>query len=452
MQGWGKSGAFIVLFSLLGSPAVAAKSEAKADADAGGLPLHGRLFTDIYVPTKTPAYKRQYNEVSTNAWMLWEPKLDSHASAVINLEARHVAATSGTATSGFSIREGYALYSKSGFELRAGKQIIVWGKSDVFNPINFLEAKDGSRFNPDEEVKRIGAVGLLAGFTPASGNSPVTLQVVWNPKFAESKLLLAESMRPASITVANPRSPEGSVANSETAVRFIYQQASWDFSLAGYYGWNHLPELTRESLSATGQMVALPVYRRQKAVGADFSLTLDDYVFRFEGAHRWAERDRVDPMTKPSYFDIVTGFEQSLWSDFRLQFQVLYKRYPNWADPLSATASAPNANPGVEALDRVANQVLAVFNAQLQDYTQKDRLGSTFRLAYDDPAGNWQAEIFTLYYPRAHELLLQPKFTYAWTENFKTDIGTTQYRGSANSPLGNLKPLSSMFLEARYLF
>jgi len=141
------------------------------------------IFTNFYLPTSDPLGSN-LQQASGSIWIQADPKLTESSSAHFTLGIDEIAASAATTPQlRMRLREGYVGYNRSGFELIAGKIIIPWGKSDVVNPTDFLTAKDYSFFNPDEEVKRLGAIGVSLTWTPGKGDSPMSFTVVSIPVF-----------------------------------------------------------------------------------------------------------------------------------------------------------------------------------------------------------------------------------------------------------------------------
>jgi hypothetical protein len=151
------------------------RSSALAE-DFSIFPLTGRVFGDVYVPTQDPVPQKPLEQLSGSLWLESNPHLGEHSYAKIIGEfdafdgqysfssdlstASHLEAV---------LREAYVGSSKGGFEIRAGKMILPWGKSDVFNPTDYHTAKNLSFFNPDDEVRRVGGSSLEILFTPNEG-------------------------------------------------------------------------------------------------------------------------------------------------------------------------------------------------------------------------------------------------------------------------------------------
>ena len=82
------------------------------------------------------------------------------------------------------LREAYVNAYLGPFDLRLGKQIIVWGRADALNPTNNLTPVDFRIRSPLEDDIRLGNVGARAFLRLA----PVRLEGVWMPTYLATEL------------------------------------------------------------------------------------------------------------------------------------------------------------------------------------------------------------------------------------------------------------------------
>jgi hypothetical protein len=407
-----------------------------AAAEAMGVPVTGRIFADTYIPTRNPS-SNEFRLVSTTLWLEGAPRMGERSSARFVLEGQmfdqklpQLGVTTAAHELRMRLREGYVGYAHEGVEFRVGQQIIPWGKSDAVNPTDYLSAKDYTQFNPDDEVRRTGALSLLWTWTPRKGESPFSLTGVWTRVFPQSRLLIPPVAVPAGVTVQPvPVEPPATLPNSELALKGAYTGSGWDASLSVFRGWNHLPEF------ASSGTTVFQTFHWARALGGDAAVTSGSWIFRAESAYIWTENnDGTDPLIQPTHWDSVLGVERPIGDDFRAQLQFLYRYYPRFTDP----ALSPNP--------------LARVNALLLGYQDQSRPGYTLRVSYALEDEGVETELFTMGNFVGGDYLIRPKFTYAWTEALKTTIGTDYYGGPTDRPLGALREFNSLFLEAKYSF
>ena len=166
-----------------------------------------------------------------------------------------------------ALRELYLHYYGDSFDLRIGKQQIIWGKSDAVFITDLVSPKDLSRFLvPDFEELRLAVTGLRANLY--SGNHQ--LEVVWLPLFTPTVQPAADSLWaptlpfPVQPTFLPSIKPEVNLSNGEYFVRYGWLGSSVDLSLMGGWFWNDTPSFSVVSKTITpGQgLTAISVDRK----------------------------------------------------------------------------------------------------------------------------------------------------------------------------------------------
>ncbi len=429
------------------------RSFSKAEDAPGGPEIAGRIFSDIYVPTTKP-FNNSLRQASTSFWLETHPSFEEAAVAHLvlfgNLIQTDTNVVSGRNTSelDIGIREAYVSYLNGALELKAGHHLISLGKADVIVPTDLFSAKDYSLFNPDSEVNRLASTSLWLGLSPFSGTLPLTFRLYWTPVFPRTKVIYPNNVFAgfSAVNINNENLPVWSLSNSETAFQVLYTGVGWDMSVLAFRGWNHFPELIESSRSGPvlSPIVSLiPSFNRIRALGGDFSLSTDDFVFRFETAFQWTDNNNgKNPIIKASHLDITTGVERPFFNDFRFQLQFVGRYFPKFTKPLDAYEN-------LDAVNRTINRNIAKANSLLSNATVKARIGGTLRLSYDKD--DFEAELFTLAY-KDGDYLLRPKVGYELTQNLKLTIGADYYHGAHDEPLGVLDENNAVFFEGKYIF
>ncbi len=425
--------------------------------------LSGKVFTDFYVPTES-VRETPFRRVSSSAWLEGNSRLGtqtqetfSHFSLAADLaEATATQDTSSQLT--LTLREAYVGAHRDGWELRAGRQITPWGKSDAVNPTDFLSAKNYTLLNPDDELRRKGGTGVLVSWTPLSGNSPLNFTAIWNPIFPQSELLIASQVIPAGVSLSSTAQTQPTtLSNSETAFKVSLNESAWDASLSFFRGWNHTPEynvseVTLAPLTGVPSVTIAPIFHRVRALGGDASTTWDKWIFRAESAYFWTENnDGSQPLLQPSHWDSVIGVERPLGSDFRIQTQFIYRVSPHFAPAESARFSSGNPILSSPQMAPLA-PAIAKANALLLGYQDHARPGATLRLSYTNDPSGIEAEIFALGNFVGGDYFIRPKISYAWSDAFRTTLGADHYAGPEDRPLGALHGYNSVFGEAKVSF
>ena len=416
--------------------------------------LSGRLYTDQYLFTHG-ADSGTLQQSSVSGWLDWDAQNESgFGTRVIAQGDVLLKSISEPSRPEYRLRfrEAYASYLGTGLgtglEVRIGQQIIPWGKSDGVNPTDYFSAKDYTLLNPDDEVRRLGAIAASISYTPNGGESPVSFQVVAQGNYPQTRLLIPSSAIPAGVVFQREADTPGllSTRSLEIGGKISILMPSFDFSVSAFSGFSHAPQYRVEPLA--GGSAVRAYHAPQTSVGTDGSFNLDAYVFRFESAlHMPANGTSADPLfglVQPWHWDSVIGFERPIGSDFRAQMQFLYRWHPYFAAPVSST--------GVPTLDALRTGV-GQANALILNYQRRSNPGATFRLAYAPETSDFSADVFLIgYFSQGQDYLLRPQVSYTPVTNLKLSAGADWYGGNSNRPLGALRDRSDAFFETRWMF
>ena len=437
--------AFRILRIALAFGAVAAGGEAIAGEE--GVSLNGRAYTDQYLFTQG-ARAGNFEQSNLSAWL----DLDAHTAngfgaRIIGQGDVFYRSIEEASKPSFraALREGYASYLGTGFEVKIGQQIIPWGKSDGVNPTDYFTAKNLTLLNPDEEVRRTGAFAANASFTPAVGTSPFTFQLVAQASAPQMKLLIPEQSVPAGVRFERYLdTPLPFRGRYEIGGKISLLKPDFDVSLSAFRGYSHFPQYQLNP----GTLTVSPVYPGQTAVGADASFTARQYIFRFESALLMPDNGKdTDPAAgtvEPWHWDSVIGAERPIGDDFRAQLQFLYRWHLFFPG-----GPAPTGNPLIDQL----RAGIARANSLILNYQYRGNPGATFRLGYSSGHSDFSGDVFLIgYFGYGQDFLLRPQIGYTPVTNLKLTLGADFYGGNASRPLGALRDRSHAFFETRCLF
>ncbi len=409
----------------------------------------GMLFTNAYVALDA-------NEATRRVWQnlygadlqieqVWRELYSGH----LDLNFAHVPTAVDRqfqSRSELRLREGYVRYADEGLELRLGRHVTPWGKSDVINPTDTLSTRDSARFSPRDEDLRLGSDGLLMTWTPSQGSSAWTWTGVWNFHFEDSGLLLAPGGLPENTSLQISPAPAASLENSEFALKSSYFTPEWDGSVSYFEGWDRSPELIFRSYDPLTAHLSLKTqHERVHVIGADYSRAFSQYVFRAETAYSApTEQDQVTPQHRPAHADGVIGVERPFGEKWRVQFQVLARYFPRLANPDAVIGTTP--------LEVAFNQSLGRANARLRSYEDRWRVGETLRVSWGDADTDWNPEIFFLHYGASHELFVRPMLVHRLRPALKATVGADIFSGPTGSAFRQQEVFNSAFVELAYQF
>ena len=411
---------------------------------------------------KEPGINAAYGEVSLQPLV----KAGSWGSAFADLRVRYGQQLENNGLI-VDLREAYASAYMGPVELRMGKQIVVWGKADGFNPTNNISAADFRIRSPIEDDRRIGNVGARGFLT----FNPVKLEVVWMPLYEPT--MYPEFTPTDGVTrFTDPSYPSVSLRNSLIAGRFHLELSSFDASLSYLYGHAPLPGIALESFQVGSttldpmltENAYVQVQRKayqQHVIGGDFSTTVSDWFgLRGETAFRlpvnyknvaWAARPDLQwVLGIDREFGPVSVIAQYLG---RYTFDWEPARPP---DPrgVQGLLALNNNDPADRATAEVGIQN-SLFNTNRILFNQLYQLQSlaSLRLEWKTLHETLSLSALALYNFNTQEWFVGPKIGYQIGGGFNAYLGAELYGGKKDTLMDLIdEKLTAGYFELRASF
>jgi len=226
----------------------------------------------------------------------------------------------------FGIREAYIdIYFKH-FDIRFGRQQIIWGKADGAFITDIVSPKDLSEFLlPDFEEIRMGVNALKIDYY-LNRNS---FQLVWIPVFTPTKLPDKNSIwypqlmdQEIPLTFNDAENVDVNLENSEIFFKYSMLSSAIDFEIMAGYLWDDdfAAHKSPQINPLTGNIVGVdinPEYHRMGVAGGSFSTTLGGTVLRSEGAyymdkHFSTTNMQNEGLMKKDYLHYLVGLDFSI--------------------------------------------------------------------------------------------------------------------------------------------
>jgi len=320
-----------------------------------------------------------------------------------------------------SVREAYAQHYFDGIFVRAGKQQIVWGKSDGLKVLDVVNPQDYREFIlPDYEDSRIPLWSLDVEVPVGEGS----LQLVWVPDrtyndipgtgdlFAfTSPMLVPEAPSGIMVDTMDVRRPDRLFADSDYGARLSSLAGSWDIALSYFYHYTDDPVLYQSLSMETGLSVitVTPEYERTHMAGFSCSNSFGDITLRCEIAW-FSDKYFIADFTqgnngivRSGELDYVIGLDWSGPSDFFTSVQFFQSLLPEDSEGITR--------------DRVENYSTV--------YMKKQFMYQTL-----------EARIMWLHNYNQGDGLIRPRVTYEVTDNMKMWTGSDIFYGSQGGTFG----------------
>jgi hypothetical protein len=364
-------------------------------------------------------------------WLKTSRRLSGHVSFLVEgWTALRGPLQDGEATG--DLREAFVDLKFGRLDVRAGRQIIAWGRADGVNPTDNLSGQDLTLLVPDDADRRLGATAVRASYYVGD----LALTGVWLPEFRGHEFALAAPPPGVSFVRDDERWP-----GDQWAVRVEQTGSAVDWSVSYFRGKDLAPDLAPAGVQTRAEHMSgiLLSHHRVRVVGADMTANLGRVGLRAEGAYVATEDAHgADPFTKNPFVFVVAGADHT-W-DGRLNLNVQYLFRYVMDDPAMPAGGSDVAS------------VVATQQAILNSQTLRAQHGASFRIAYKWLHDTLEAELAAAAYAGPSGAALRPKIVYAVTDDWKALVGAEIFRGETTALFGLLRHNSTGYVELRWSF
>jgi len=337
----------------------------------------------------------------------------------------------------FRLREIYLDLYFNSFDIRIGKQQIVWGKADgvfitdIVSPLNLSEF-----LLPDFDEIRIGVYAAKVDYY--FGNS--TLEAIWKPVYAGNEL-----PGPGSIWYKPPEFPapptfdyskekiNPSLENSEVYLKYSFSSSAIDFDLMGAYTWDQTPGMhvqkqfefdTVTQKPVLKGLLITPEHHRLYVAGGSFTSTIKSFVIRGEAAcyngkyFQTADPLAEDALVQKDYLHYVVGLDYGV-GNLKLSAQFIQKYIMDYDDMMD-----------------------------------EEEFGNTmtFLARYDAMRETLHLELFSYIGLNYGDALIRPKITYDFSDAFSILLGANVFVGDEQGMFGRHNDNSMIYTKIKYNF
>ena len=337
------------------------------------------------------------------------------------------------------LREAYMdMYFKN-FDVRIGKQQVVWGKADGVFITDIVSPLDLSEFLlPDFDEIRQGVIATKLNYYFGSS----TIEAIWMPIFspnlrpdANSVWYVAPDFPVApkfdwSNSTVNP-----SLENSELFLKWSAMTSKIDFELMGGYTWDDNPAMhvhktmAMDTIQGTPTPVLTgisitPQHHRLSVAGGSFSTEMKGLIFRGEGAYyngKYFQTEdplATDALVQKDYLNYVVGLDFSI-KNVKLSTQFIQKYILDYEDGINENEFHNTA---------------------------------TFLARYDMMRETLHLELFSYIGLSDGDALIRPKITYDFDDSFSLLFGANIFVGDEGGQFGQYQDNSMIYAKIKYSF
>ena len=330
------------------------------------------------------------------------------------------------------LRQAYMDLYFDSFDLRIGKQQIIWGKADGVFITDIVSPKDMREFLlPDFNEIRTGITSLKLDYYYGDN----TFELVWIPLFTPTQMPENSSIwsvkpnydLPFSFDYSNA-DVKDKLSNSEIFAKYSLLSSAIDFELMAAYSWDddptfHSEKILNTELGLVDSVVLKPEHHRLSTFGGSFSTTLGDFVVRGEGAYyngkyfQSANSIALDGTEKKDYLHYLIGVDFSI-GDLKLSSQFI-------------------------------QQGILDYN----DYLIKDEFENTvtFLASIDFLRETLNIELFSYVGLNEGDALVRPKLSYDFVDGFEMQFGANLFFGDEGQ-FGSFDKNDMIYTKLKYSF
>lgn len=358
------------------------------------------------------------------------------------------------------LREAYVNTYFGPFELRLGKQIVAWGRADVFNPTNNITPVDFRVRSAQEDDRRVGNIGARAFLK----FEPFRLEGVWMPLYKPTQYppLDMEEI----VAVTEPNFPEPTLDNGLGAARLHLELSSFETSVSYLFGSALLPGVILSGYDV-GEEAEVRVTQspyKHHVIGFDFSTAFGElFALRGEAAYRKPVQQEVNYAIPNPDLQYVVGVDRA-FGDLSVIAQYIGRYTFDWAE-VEASDQDPDILRNIDPDDLATNPLLeAILTSNLTElvaqrnqviFSQRAKVQHSVsaRLAWLTLHETLSISALGMVNMTTEEWVLFPKIGYQITDGMSAYLGAEIYSGPEGTLFDYIEPsLTAGYTELRLSF
>ncbi|HUS86002.1 MAG TPA: hypothetical protein VMW76_02090 [Bacteroidales bacterium] len=358
------------------------------------------------------------------------------------------------------LNEGWvAVYSKW-LELVAGKQIVKWGRADMFNPTSKLNPRDDLYRSPDRGDLDLGNMMLRVRVSPSGF---LSLEAVIVPFYSPSVMPTKVMSVPAFVRIENPGTIITDPEALSYAIRSDFHFRGADVGLSWFDGYNPLPGIRFSGIDIKnwGPPVEAEILLREtpyriNMFGFDGEASLKGTGFRWEMAFMNPPEDNSGPEYVPlPELNWVTGIDRS-FGNWHIGIEYWGKHIGEYSTP-EVSPSFPEADM-LEIFSALAPEEISamirlqissfnrLYNYQIEEYYHS----AGIHLSRSGGTDLFRPELTTVYNFTTGELLLITSVRITPSDGISVTVGGEYWQGPEDSLYDMIhRPLNGLFISLR---
>jgi len=370
-------------------------------------------------------------------------------------ELRRYMATNRVGTQADYVRECYLDIYTDHFDIRLGKQQIVWGETDAFKMLDIINPQDIRHFNQDNwEDSRITLWSAKIDYNPTL-NTAIQLVVVpdirplyWQPYPGRDHPFTPLSQRVLPPFPLDEHRVARNLSNTEWGIRWYQNFGSFNYTLNYFRHWTDTPGIYLDLSKFKINMK----YKRVHSIGGSFSwnftnfLGLSSVVLRGETVLNLKDlqpainygRGGLPETVRSDNWNYALTLQKTFWKPYNLwpsgldtQFYVFQSVILDYEDSKTKRHYlVPQTNAHADEFETIFALIFAAA------YLPGEYLKPQLLVAYKDDGDWW----------------IWPQITYEFTERITGTIAAHIYTGPFDGLLGEFQKSSNVLFRLKYGF
>lgn len=334
-----------------------------------------------------------------------------------------------------NVREAYVKYYAGNVSISMGKQIIVWGRADGYNPTNMLSLQDMLSRSANEDDKRFGNWMLTTSYRVGVFN----FEGVWIPVYESWRIPFDIMGQKFSTPFNQPNYPNFDIKNSSYALRINMLGSKIDGSISYFGGYNPKPAIDGELKNSIPNIQ--PTTYKINMVGADFQTTIGKFGLRGEFAYTQPISNSEFEYLPNSDLQWVIGSDRT-WGNFMVNVQYLGRWVANFKQ-----LEQPND------LSKMFSYILEKQNRMFNSQQHNATHSFSTRLSQKLFQETLDISAFGMYNITTKEFMIRPKISYFITDDMDLSVGMEYFYGDDETLYGLIGDIiNTGFLELKITF
>lgn len=327
------------------------------------------------------------------------------------------------------LREAYVDISPGILNFRLGKQILPWGRTDMFKPTDNITPQDMRYWYTDPNDMRLGSFLLNSSinFSPS-----LRFQTIIIPFYNPDLFPISLFEFPDLITYEGLENKTPYINDSGIALKLDIRTSHYDVSFSYLNAYELQPSFASVVNFDPEAGLDIRITQepwKQQVFGFDAAFNLYSWSYRFEGTYMHPDEKSSDYYVPKPEVQLTLGLDKSS-GPLSVLLEYNFSMIPNYTE-------LPPASDMVGIIENLLNGYNQLF------YRQTDHFGHQilFRTALDLFHETLSLEFPLVYNISTRDYLLSAHLTYHIADAVDVKIGAQKYGGEDNSLFELLKPL-----------